>query len=108
MITLRTLFARLLCCRNGGIFLFVLVFVGIATGVRFALIYKASASISWDVSLFTTLLWGLLFDIGAASLFSIPLVLLLTALPMHWFAKRWLRVVMNLGGFIILFIILFY
>ena len=107
MITLRTLFTRLLGCRNGGIFLFVLVFVGIAGSVRLALICKASASISWDVSLLTALLWGLLFDLGAAALFSIPLVLLLTALPMHWFAKRWLRVTMHFGGFIILFIILF-
>ncbi|MFH0781739.1 MAG: LTA synthase family protein [Pseudomonadota bacterium] len=107
MTILRSAFVRFLSCRNGGIFLFLVVFVGISQFVRLALIFKASDSISWDASLLAALAWGLVFDLGTAALFSVPLVLLLTVLPMHWFAKRWVRGAMHLGGLIILFIILF-
>jgi phosphoglycerol transferase MdoB-like AlkP superfamily enzyme len=107
MTTLRTLFLSLLRCRISGVFLFVLVFVGLAQAVRFALILKAEASVSWDVSLLAALGWGLLFDLGAALLFSVPMVLLFTALPAHWFAGRCWRVMIHLGSLLILFILLF-
>ncbi len=107
MTTLRTLCHWLLRRRSGGVFLFILVFVGIAQAVRLALICKASANVSWDVSLPAALIWGLLFDIGTALLFSVPLVLLCTALPTRWFAKPWMRLVIHLGGFVILFVLLF-
>ena len=103
MTLLRTILDRLLYCRNGGVFLFVGGFVIVAQLVRLALIYKASADLSWDSTLLTALVWGLLFDIGAAALFSLPLVFLLTVLPMHWFAKKWLRYLLYFGVFVILF-----
>ena len=68
---------------------------------------KASGNISWDASLLAAFSWGLLFDIGTASLFSIPLTLLLTILPMHGFERRWLRFLAFFAGWCILFIILF-
>lgn len=107
MTTLRPLFSSLLRRQTGGILLFVLVFIGLAQGLRLALIYKASANVTWDASLLAALSWGLLFDLGTAAFFSIPLTLILTVLPNRWFAKPWMRMVMNLGGFVILFVLLF-
>lgn len=107
MTTLRPLFSGLLRRQTGGILFFVLVFIGLAQGLRIALIYKASANVTWDASLLAALSWGLLFDLGTATFFSIPLTLLLTVLPNRWFAKPWMQMVMNLGGFVILFVLLF-
>ncbi|HBG19768.1 MAG TPA: sulfatase [Desulfobulbaceae bacterium] len=107
MATLRSLFFSLLCRRHGGVFLFFLVFIGIAQAVRLALLCKSAESISLDVSLAAVLAWGLLFDIGTAALFSLPLTLLLTALPRHSIAKGWLRGLAHLAAFCILFVLLF-
>ncbi len=107
MTTLRLLFFSLLCRRDGGVFLFLLVFIGIAQAVRLALLCKAAGSISPDVSLAAALAWGLLFDIGAAALLSLPLTLLLTALPMRSFVKGWQRSLAHSAAFCILFILLF-
>ncbi len=104
---LHTLFNRLLSCRSGGVFLFFVVFVGIAQFVRLALICKTFADLSWDTTLFAVIFWGMLFDIGAAALFSLPLVFFLTVLPTQWFARSWLRTVMYLFGIIVLFVMLF-
>lgn len=107
MTTLRPLFSGLLRRQTGGILFFVLVFIGLAQGLRIALIYKASANVTWDASLLAALSWGLLFDFGTAAFFSIPLTLLLTVLPNRWFAKPWMEMVMNLGCFLILFVLFF-
>jgi phosphoglycerol transferase MdoB-like AlkP superfamily enzyme len=107
MTMLRKLFSFLLCRRTGGVFLFALIFVGIAQTVRLALLYKEAGSVSWDASLLAALAWGLLYDIGTASLLSLPLTILLTALPMHSFDKKWLRWTVHLASFVILYVILF-
>jgi phosphoglycerol transferase MdoB-like AlkP superfamily enzyme len=107
MATLHSLFISLLCRRHGGIFLFFLVSIGIAQTSRLALLCKSVESISPDVSLAVALAWGLLFDIGTAALLSLPLILLLIALPMHSFTKGWLRKLAHLAAFGILFVLLF-
>ncbi|MBU1565415.1 MAG: LTA synthase family protein [Proteobacteria bacterium] len=107
MIIFRRLFSRLLCCRTGGVFLFALIFVGIAQAVRLALLCKEAGSVAWDTSLLAALAWGLLFDIGTVSFFSLPLAILLAALPMHTFDKKWLQWMAHLAGFVILNLLLF-
>lgn len=87
--------------------LFFLLFTGISLVLRLALLCKASGSVSPDDSLLVAFAWGLLFDLGAASFLSIPLTLVLTALPVGWFGKKWVRDTVYFGGFAILYFILF-
>lgn len=107
MTILRSLFSRLLCRRTGGVFLFILVFVGIAQAVRIALLCKDFSSVSWDAGMIGVFAWGLVFDLGAASLFSLPLTVILAALPMYSLDKKWPQRLVYIAGFVILFALLF-
>ena len=74
-------FHRLLERRHGGVLLFLLVFPALALLTRLALLEAAAHDVSWDASLLAAFGWGLLFDVGAAAWFALPLAILLTLLP---------------------------
>lgn len=77
--------------RHGGIWLFVALFVAVATATRCALLAKSAGNITWDGSLLGAFALGILFDLGAALLFAAPLAVLLIVLPAGFFLRRWAR-----------------
>ncbi|OPY07630.1 MAG: Lipoteichoic acid synthase 2 [Syntrophus sp. PtaB.Bin001] len=93
--------------RHGGVLLFFLVFLGFAFATRVALLLKAAPVVSWDLSLPAAFGWGILYDIGAACWFSLPLIVLLTILPERFFERRWGRLATHLVAFSLTFILLF-
>jgi phosphoglycerol transferase MdoB-like AlkP superfamily enzyme len=85
----RSLFARLLARRHGGLLVFVLVFVAVAQLSRLALLLQARHDVSWNpAGLLGAAAIGTAFDVAAALLWAAPLWLLLTALPARAFAGR--------------------
>jgi len=97
------------CVRNrhGGVVLFFAVFLGLELITRIALMLKAGSDIVYDVSLPAAFGWGLLYDIGAAAWFSIPLIIVLTLLPAGFFGSRWGRWGMHGFAFCVIFLLLF-
>jgi phosphoglycerol transferase MdoB-like AlkP superfamily enzyme len=83
----RLLFAR----RDGGVVLFIGLFMAVALVLRLALLVHAAWSFDWNWTLPAAFAWGALFDFGAALLFAIPLVIVLTVLPAGAFERRWMR-----------------
>lgn len=77
--------------RHGGVILFVLLFLGVGFVTRLALLTQSAHAVDWNASLLAAFGWGLLFDTGAALLFALPLVLVLTVLPSGAFERRWMR-----------------
>jgi phosphoglycerol transferase MdoB-like AlkP superfamily enzyme len=100
-------FHRLLERRHGGVLLFLLVFLALALLTRCALLEKAAHDVSWDASLLAAFGWGLLFDVGAAAWFALPLVVLLTLLPARFFTRRWGRAVMHVLALAVICLLLF-
>jgi phosphoglycerol transferase MdoB-like AlkP superfamily enzyme len=100
-------FHRLLGHRHGGVVLFLVVFFALALLTRCALLAKAAQDVTWDASLLAAFGWGLLFDVGAAAWFSLPLVVLLTLLPTRFFARQWGRVVMHALALAVIYLLLF-
>jgi len=84
---LYSLFSACIQKRNGGILLFLALFLGFQFMTRIVLMIKAAQNISWDVSLAAALGWGFIFDIGIAAWVAIPFILLLTLLPKHFFER---------------------
>ena len=84
---LSSLFSACIQKRNGGILLFLALFLGFQSMTRIVLMIKAAQNISWDVSLAAALGWGFIFDIGIAAWVAIPFILLLTLLPKHFFER---------------------
>lgn len=80
--------ARLLTHRFGGLSVFIALFLGLSGLIRLVLLLKAWADVSWDLSLLGAFAWGVVYDLGAALFFSIPLVLLLLIAPRKIFAWR--------------------
>lgn len=89
---------RLVAKRHGGTVLFYLLFIGISTIVRVALLLQSAGSVGWNASLLAAFFWGFVFDVAAAGLWALPITLVLTLLPAGWFEHRWARVLTHLGG----------
>lgn len=100
-------FQRLLERRHGGVVLFLVVFLALALLTRCALLAKAADVVTWDASLLAAFGWGLLFDIGAAAWFSLPLVVLLTLLPARFLSRRWGRVALHVLALAVIYLLLF-
>jgi len=81
----------LLARRHGALWIFYATFLLLALTTRVALVLKAGPEVSWDATLLGAFALGLLFDLGAAALVSLPLVLLLSALPARAFERRAFR-----------------
>ena len=81
------LFDRILARRHGGVLIFVLLFVALATLIRVMLTVKAAGDVTFDLSLPAAFLIGAVYDLGAGLLFAIPLSLLLIVLPAKFFTK---------------------
>jgi phosphoglycerol transferase MdoB-like AlkP superfamily enzyme len=93
--------------RNGGIILFLAIFLVFAFITRIVLMIKSAQMISWDVSILAAFVWGFLYDIGAASWLAIPLIILQTVAPKHLFERPWGRFVMNVILFVFIYSMLF-
>ncbi len=89
---------RIVASRHGGTVLFLALFVGISTLVRIALLLKSAGEVGWDASLLASFLWGFVFDVATAGLWSLPITLVLTLLPARWFEWRWARGLTHLAG----------
>jgi phosphoglycerol transferase MdoB-like AlkP superfamily enzyme len=79
--------------RHGAVALFLALFLGVAMLTRIALAVRSGGAVNLDASLAAAFGWGLLFDLGAALLWALPLIALLTVLPTRffaWRAGRWL------------------
>lgn len=94
-------------CRHGGLVLFFAVFLGISFLTRVALLLKAAHEISWSSSLLAAFGWGLVYDLGAASFASLPLILLLTVLPSGVLRRPLMRWLTAGLGFALLLALLF-
>ena len=93
--------------RNGGIIMILAIFFGFAFITRIVLMIKSAQVISWDLSLPAAFGWGFIYDIGTASWLAIPLILLQTVLPKHFFERLWGRIAMHAILFIFLYSMLF-
>jgi phosphoglycerol transferase MdoB-like AlkP superfamily enzyme len=98
---------RALNRRHGGLVIFFGVFLAVSLLSRLALLVKASADVTWTLSLLAAFGWGMLYDLGAAAFASLPLVVLLTGLPAGFFQRRWQQWLAGLGGFVIIYLLLF-
>ena len=87
--------------------IFFVMFLALSWLTRFALLVKAAHDVTWTLSLLAAFFWGTLYDLGAAAFVSLPLIVLLTVLPAGWFQRRWQQALANIGGFIILYLLLF-
>jgi phosphoglycerol transferase MdoB-like AlkP superfamily enzyme len=93
--------------RNNGILLFLALFLGFAFITRIVLMMKSAHDISWDTSLISAFFWGFLYDVGAASWFIIPLIILQTVLPKHFFERSWGLLAMHAILFIFLYLMIY-
>ncbi len=89
---------RLVATRQGGVVLFLGLFLALSLLVRVALLIKCAGEAAWDASMAASFLWGLAFDVVTAGLFAMPLTLALTLLPAGWFGRRWARRLTHLAG----------
>ena len=71
------------------------------------LMIKAVPDVSWDLSLPAAFGWGILYDVGAACWFSVPLIVLLTILPQRFFERPWGRLSTHAIAFPLIFLMLF-
>ncbi len=104
---MRTRFARFLQQRHGAVVVFLLVFMMISTLTRLALMVQSVWVLSWDLSLLAVLGWGLLFDLGAALWWALPLTLVLTILPARFFQGRVRRTLAQIALFVVLYALIF-
>lgn len=104
MVVLKELMVRR---RLGGAFLLLLVFLAVAQLLRLILICWEWDNLSLDASLLQAVAWGMVFDLGAGLLFSVPLVMLLVSLPKDAFSRQWVRGGMRLGAFATLLLLVF-
>jgi phosphoglycerol transferase MdoB-like AlkP superfamily enzyme len=100
-------YRRALSRRDGGVLLFVTVFAAVAFLIRIALLVKAGSTVSHDVSLLGAFVAGALYDVGAALLFALPLILLLVVLPARFFETRWGQYAAYAGFLFAFFLMLF-
>ncbi len=93
--------------RLGRLLPYFLLFLVLQLLVRIALLILSSSDVAWDASLIATFAWGFLFDLGAATLASLPLAILLTLLPRDAFDRRPLRFLLHLFGVMAVALLLF-
>ncbi len=104
---LSALFTACIQRRNGGIVLFLALFLGFQFVARIALLIKAAQNVSWDASLAAAFGWGFIYDLGTAAWVAIPFILLLTLLPKHFFERLWGRLLIQAILFVFLYMMLF-
>lgn len=100
-------FRLLLERRHGGLVIFFAVFLIVAFLTRVALLIQARHDVVWQPSLLAAFGWGVLYDLGAAAWASLPLTILLAALPARFFEWTWARWLTALGAFAVLYALLF-
>lgn len=93
--------------RYGGALIFLLLFVGVAFLTRVALLVKSLTTMTLTAALPAAFAWGFLFDLGAALLFALPLVLVLAFLPEKFFARAWARGLAHFSLFAALALLVF-
>lgn len=89
---------RLVATRQGGVILFMLLFLALSLLVRVALLIRCAGEAAWDASLLAAFFWGLVYDVVTAGLFALPITLVLTLLPAGWFERRRGRLLVHLAG----------
>ena len=72
----------------GGAILFLLVFVGLALGLRLTLTLISATQVDWSLALAASYVWGALFDVATALLAGLPIVILLLLTPRSLFRYR--------------------
>ena len=82
---------------------FYLLFLGVATATRVALTLKSATELGSLREVLTACAWGALFDLGAASLASLPFLVLVAALPGGWGRRPWHRLATVVGIFALCF-----
>lgn len=98
---------RILKGRFGVVFLFIFVFCCVALLTRVALLATSYDSVSWSYPLVGSFLLGLVYDIGAASFFGLPILLLTLALPKSFYRWGWLKWFWTAVLFVSLYLLLF-
>ena len=86
-----SLAVRLLRQRHGGVWLAVLMALGVGFATRVTLLIKSAGDVSWNLSLPAAFAWGTLYDLAAALWWAVPLAVLLAALPVGFFSRPWGR-----------------
>ena len=102
-----TWWKRLVANRFGGVTIFVVVFLAFSFSARVALTVKASEFIDRGRGLVAAYTIGPMFDLLAALLAAIPLVLWLTILPQKWFESALHRALVWVSVWIGLFVAAF-
>jgi phosphoglycerol transferase MdoB-like AlkP superfamily enzyme len=105
--SVRSGLCRLIEHRYGGVVLFAAVYLALALITRCALLASAVRDVSWDASLPAAFGWGLLFDLGAAAWFALPLIVLLTLLPARFLEHRTGRFAMHALALVVIYLLLF-
>jgi phosphoglycerol transferase MdoB-like AlkP superfamily enzyme len=99
---------KILRTRFGGLIIYYLVFLTIATLTRLALLFQAFGHLDLNpLKIAAGLLCGVLFDVAAASYASLPLVVLLLLLPQRWLASRYHRWLSGAGFAVMIYVLLF-
>jgi len=93
--------------RFGCIVLFFASYLGIGFFTRLMLLIKSAQDISWNFSLLAAFGWGVVYDLGAACWFSLPLIIILCVLPRRFSEWRWGRLLAYVMMFVVLYILLF-
>lgn len=99
--------SKLLARRHGGVAIFFAVFVIVSFVARVALLIQARHDVVWQPSLLAAFFWGLTYDLGAAAWASLPLIVLLAALPARFFDWAWGRGLAALGALVVLYALCF-
>lgn len=98
---------KLLARRHGAVAIFIAVFLLLSFLSRVALLYQARHDVAWNATLLGAFFWGLVYDLGAAAWCSLPLTLLMAALPARCFEWRWTRWLAGVAAFAVLFALFF-
>jgi len=93
--------------RHGVVLLFFAIFLAFEFIVRTVLLIKAARDVSWDFSLPAAFGWGILYDFSAACWLFLPLIVLLTILPEHFFERFRGRLFLHTIIFSVIFLLLF-
>lgn len=104
---LENVFRRSLEHRYGALVLFWGTFGVVALLTRLALLGKASSEVTWDLSMFAAFGWGVVYDLGAAFWWSLPILIGLMVLPSRFFCWKVGKVAAVGVSFLVLFLVLF-
>jgi len=99
---------KLLRSRFGAVLVFFVVSLLITTTTRLVLLIASHGLVDFNpLKLVGVFLCGFIFDVAAASYFSIPLVFASLLLPQRWLTLRFWRVVVCLAASVIIAVLLF-